>query len=86
LAASAVKNGWSGLVIAGAIRDAALISEMDLGVYAMGTNPRKTEKQNRGDENRTIEIAGAQVKSGMWIWVDEDGAVLLPEPPTKDAT
>ena len=86
LAASAVKNGWSGLVIAGAIRDAALISEMDLGVYAMGTNPRKTKKQNRGDENLTIEIAGAEVKSGMWIWVDDDGAVLLPEPPTpKDA-
>ena len=85
LAASAVKNGWSGLVIAGAIRDAALISEMDLGVYAMGTNPRKTKKQNRGDEHLTIEIAGAEVKSGMWIWVDEDGAVLLPEPPPNDA-
>ena len=85
LAASAVKNGWSGLVIAGAIRDAALISEMDLGVYAMGTIPRKTKKQNRGDENLTIEIAGAEVKSGMWIWVDDDGAVLLPEPPPKDA-
>ena len=85
LAASAVKNGWSGLVIAGAIRDSAIISTMDLGVYAMGTNPRKTRKQNRGDQDIELEIAGARVRSGMWIWVDADGAVLLERAPTPKA-
>lgn len=85
LAASAVKNGWSGLVIAGAIRDSALIADMDLGVYAMGTNPRKTKKQNRGDQDVELEIAGTKVRSGMWIWVDADGAVLLPEQPARKA-
>lgn len=81
LAASAVKNGWSGLVIAGAIRDSAIIADMDLGVYAMGTNPRKTKKEHRGDQDVALEIAGATVTPGMWIWVDTDGAVLLPQAP-----
>ena len=81
LAAMGVKNGWSGLVIAGAIRDSVLIGDMDIGVYAMGTNPRKTKKQNRGDRDVPIEIAGATLRAGMWIWVDEDGAVLLERAP-----
>ena len=85
LAASAVKNGWSGLVIAGAIRDSAIIGGMNLGVYAMGTNPRKTKKQNQGQRDVPIECAEATLTPGMWIWVDNDGAVLLPNPPTSVA-
>ena len=72
-------------MFAGAIRDSALIADMDLGVYAMGTNPRKTKKQNRGDQDVELEIAGSNVRSGMWIWVDADGAVLLPEQPARKA-
>ena len=55
------------------------------GCVRYGYESKETKKQNRGDENLTIEIAGAEVESGMWIWVDDDGAVLLPEPPPKDA-
>ena len=64
LAASAVKNGWSGLVIAGAIRDAALISEMDLGVYAMGTNPRKTKSRTVVTKISRLKLRVLRSKAG----------------------
>ncbi|MCB0176961.1 MAG: ribonuclease E activity regulator RraA, partial [Anaerolineae bacterium] len=38
-AALARDNGWSGLVINGVIRDAALIGDIDLGVKALGVTP-----------------------------------------------
>src|SRR5699024_6395778 len=37
VAETAVNNGWEGVVIHGAIRDAATISGMDLGVKAVAT-------------------------------------------------
>lgn len=34
-------RGWSGVILHGAIRDSAVIDEIDFGVKALGTNPRK---------------------------------------------
>src|SRR6478609_11190015 len=39
IAESATKNGWSGVVIYGAIRDIDAIADLDLGVQAIGTIP-----------------------------------------------
>ena len=51
LAANAVKNGWSGLVINGCIRDCDEIAPLDLGVKALNTHPMKTDKRGIGDKN-----------------------------------
>src|SRR5579883_944435 len=41
IAASGAKNRWEGIVVHGAIRDSIAIADLDLGVKALGTNPRK---------------------------------------------
>ena len=46
LAEKAAENGWEGLVIYGCIRDVDVIRKTQLGVQAISTNPRKTEKSN----------------------------------------
>lgn len=76
IAASAVANGWAGVVINGAIRDRTAIAELPLGVKALGSNPRKSAKTGAGELDVELEIDGVTVRPGAMIWCDPDGVLL----------
>lgn len=76
LAAKAVENGWAGVIVNGCIRDSSEISEMDLGVKALGTCPMKTEKRGLGDHNVPVRFAGVDFVPGHYVYADEDGIVV----------
>jgi len=76
IAANAVKNGWSGLVIFGCIRDSDEIAALDLGVKALNTIPVKTDKRGLGDLNVAVTFAGQMINSGDWIYADNNGIVV----------
>jgi regulator of ribonuclease activity A len=59
LAAMGVKNGWSGLIINGCIRDSADIGAMPLGVKALATYPLKSSKRDPGLRYVPVSFAGA---------------------------
>jgi regulator of ribonuclease activity A len=73
IAASAVANGWAGVVINGAIRDRTAIAELPLGVKALGSNPRKSAKTGAGEAGLELEIDGVVLRPGAMIWCDPDG-------------
>ncbi|BCW73298.1 putative 4-hydroxy-4-methyl-2-oxoglutarate aldolase [Arthrobacter sp. NicSoilB8] len=76
IAASAVANGWAGVVINGAIRDRLAIAALPLGVKALGSNPRKSAKDGAGDVDVPLEIDGVAVRPGAMIWCDPDGILV----------
>lgn len=76
IAASAVANGWAGVVINGAIRDRVAIDALDLGVKALGTNPRKSAKDGVGDVDVTIAFGGVVFRPGAHLYSDEDGILV----------
>ena len=76
LALKAANNGWSGILINGCIRDAAQISEMDVGVFSIGTCPRKSIKKGEGDINVPVAFSGVLFKPGHFLYADEDGIVV----------
>ena len=76
IAASAVQNGWAGVVINGAIRDRAAIAELALGVKALGSNPRKSSKTGAGEADVDLLIDGVTIRSGAMIWCDPDGILV----------
>jgi regulator of ribonuclease activity A len=80
LAALAVKNLWSGIVIWGCIRDSVAIGAMNLGVLALATHPQKTVKKNHGDADVTISFAGIDFHPGEWLYADADGLIVSAEP------
>lgn len=80
LAESAAKNGWAGLVIYGCIRDVDVIEQTALGVQALGTHPRKTEKRGLGDLNVPVTFGGLTFKPGDYVYADNNGVILSPEP------
>lgn len=80
VAASALANGWAGVVVNGAVRDCVAIGELDLGVKALGTNPRKSAKHGAGEVDVPVEFGGVVFTPGAQLWADEDGVLVLDAP------
>ena len=76
IAASAVANGWTGVVVNGAIRDSVAIDALDLGVKARGTNPRKSAKHGVGEVDVPLEFGGVVFRPGARLYSDEDGILV----------
>jgi regulator of ribonuclease activity A len=50
--------------------------ELDLGVKALGSNPRTSVKTGVGERDVTVEIGGGRFSPGMRLFSDEDGVVV----------
>ena len=73
IAASAVENGWAGIVIHGAVRDVVALRDLPLGALALGSNPRKSAKEGVGERDVTVSFGGVEFAPGQRLWADEDG-------------
>jgi regulator of ribonuclease activity A len=76
IAESAVTNGWAGVVINGAIRDRVAIAGLDLGVKALGSNPRKSAKASAGEVDVDVVLDGVTFRPGVMVWCDPDGILV----------
>ena len=78
IAGLAVTNGWAGAVIHGVVRDVAVLRTLELGIKALGSNPRKSTKTGAGERDVTVSFGGATVTPGAMVFSDDDGVVVLP--------
>ncbi|WP_210506736.1 ribonuclease E activity regulator RraA [Naasia sp. SYSU D00057] len=76
IALLAAQNGWAGVVINGAIRDQVAISRIELGVKALGTNPRKSTKERTGEVDVEVEFSGVRFRPGATLYSDLDGILV----------
>jgi regulator of ribonuclease activity A len=76
LAELGLKNGWAGAVIFGAIRDVNALLTLDFGIKALGSNPRKSEKNGAGHVDVFVSFGGATFAPGQWIYSDDDGVLV----------
>jgi len=70
-------NGWSGLIINGAVRDASTLRTLDIGIKALGTNPRKSTKSGDGERDVPVTFGGVTFVPGEIAHSDDDGIVVL---------
>jgi regulator of ribonuclease activity A len=82
LAEAAATNGWAGIIINGCIRDVDIIMQTKLGVQALATNPRKTEKRGLGDLNVDVKFGGVVFKPGHYVYADNNGVIVSKKPLT----
>jgi regulator of ribonuclease activity A len=78
LAEKAAENGWEGLIIYGCIRDVDVIRQTKLGVQAISTHPRKTEKKGIGDLNIPVTFGGVTFVPGQYVYADNNGVIIAP--------
>ena len=77
IAGLARDNGWAGLIINGAVRDAATLRTLDIGIKALGTNPRKSTKTGEGVRDVAVEFGGVMFVPGHIAYSDDDGIVVV---------
>lgn len=80
LATKAVENGWAGIIINGCIRDSVEMSNMQLGVMALGTHPLKTVKAGVGKTNISVHFTDLNFEPADFIYIDEDGIIISEKP------
>ena len=69
-------NGWEGVVINGAVRDVEALSKINLGVKALGSNPRKSRKEGVGDRDVEVSFGGVTFTPGCHLYSDADGILV----------
>jgi len=74
-ASTAMRNGWKGIIVYGAVRNAATLQGLSIGVKALGTNPRKGSG-SMGQRGGAVNISNAQFQSGWWVFADKDGIII----------
>jgi regulator of ribonuclease activity A len=76
LAASAVRNGWAGIVVDGCVRDVRELGASAVGIRALAAMPLPTEKRQQGERDVAVQVQGVWVRCGDWLYADEDGIVI----------
>ncbi len=76
LAGLALHNGWSGVIVHGAVRDVVGLATVDLGVFALGTNPRRGLREGTGEHGTPVSFGGVTVHPGRRVFADEDGVLV----------
>ncbi len=82
LAALAYQNGWAGIIVNGCVRDQHELINEDIGIKALGTCPRKSIKQEKGDVNVPVSFGNVMIEPGFWAIADGDGVVISRELPS----
>ena len=80
LAEKAAKNGWEGLVIYGCVRDVDVLIQTDVGVQALASHPKKSNKRGIGELDVPVTFAGVTFRSGEYVYADNNGVLVSPSP------
>ena len=76
IAQSAVDYGWAGVIVYGCVRDVDDMRQMPIGVQALGSTPRKSNRQGIGEVGVTLQFGGLTIKSGMFVYADNNGIIV----------
>ncbi|WP_122573095.1 ribonuclease E activity regulator RraA [Pseudomonas viridiflava] len=82
VAEQASKNGWEGLLIYGCVRDVDMLAQTDLGVQALASHPKKSQKRGIGELNVPVTFGGVTFKPGDYLYADNNGVIISPSPLT----
>ncbi|WP_374587684.1 ribonuclease E activity regulator RraA [Ideonella dechloratans] len=77
LGKAAQDNGWAGVLVYGAVRDAAELRACQVGIRAMALMPLPTDRRDQGLRDVPVQIEGVWVRPGDWLYADEDGIVVM---------
>ncbi len=80
VAALARDSGWAGVVINGAVRDVATLPGVEVGIRALGSNPRRSTKEGTGEVGVPLVFGGMTFRPGAILYSDDDGVVVLDSP------
>jgi regulator of ribonuclease activity A len=80
IATLAQENAWAGIVLNAAVRDVDALRTIDIGIKALASHPKKSDKTGAGEKNIPVTFAGVTFTPGDFLVSDADGIVVVPAP------
>ena len=75
----ASQNGWKAIIINGYVRDIEATLKTEVGLFALGTCPRKSAKKAKAQLDIELTFANVTFKPGMHLYSDLDGIIISEE-------
>ncbi len=75
-----ISNGWSGVVVFGAVRDVEVLATLPVAVRGLGICPLQPFKKGIGDRDVPVKFAGITFQPGAWLYADENGLLVSAQP------
>lgn len=75
----AAQHNWSAIIVNGYVRDVANTQHIRVGLWALGTCPRKSQKKSPSKSQIDVSFLGVDFKEGNFLYADHDGIVLSEE-------
>lgn len=72
----AEKRKLVGVIIHGCVRDTTELMEQNIGVLALGSNPMKSKKEGKGEQDSKLDFGDIEWTPDHYVYVDEDGIVV----------
>ncbi|GAA0811604.1 ribonuclease E activity regulator RraA [Colwellia sp. D2M02] len=80
IAQCAAHNHWQGIICYGSVRDVDTIELIDIGIQAIAAIPVGANEDEIGETDVAINFAGVTVLPDDYIYADNTGIVLSPDP------
>ena len=77
IAELARSNGWAGLIVNGAVRDAAALRDIEHRHQGAGHQPAQEQKTGAGERDVTVSFGGVEFVPGDIAYSDDDGIVVV---------
>ena len=72
----AYENNWAGIIINGYVRDTKNTKEIDVGLFALGTCPKKTMEMSEGTLHLPLSFGEITFNEGDYLYADRDGIIV----------
>lgn len=69
-------NNWQAILVNGYVRDTDETQKFDVGLFAIGTCPRKYIPQTSGQRGIELSFEGVVFKDGDYLYADNDGIIM----------
>ena len=76
IASNAAKNEWVGIIVNGCVRDVEILKDIQIGILAKGSVPRKTVKRGLGSRSIDVLFDSVSISPGDWIYADSNGWIV----------
>lgn len=76
LANIAKERNLAGIIVYGYVRDSKELRNIDIGICALGTMPKRSIKEGKGETAIPLQFGGIEWVPNHYVYADEDGIIV----------
>ncbi|KEK23271.1 ribonuclease E activity regulator RraA [Bacillus gaemokensis] len=80
LANIAKERNIAGIIVYGYVRDSRELRNIEIGILALGTMPKRSKKVGKGETEIPLNFGEIKWIPNQYVYVDEDGVIVSEQP------